>query len=153
MAKGFIVAWVLWGVSYFYYPTIYQLFCIIMQWFSYLNKRRVLQQEYSQPPILPSPHFQWVLPIWYTNSWLSSPRWPLTQKTCWGCDWFTKPRQHTFNVFLQSVTSSNRVILISPQVRETVKEGRQGVRLLRISDWFLPKSWRAKVQNEVDIAV
>ena len=32
-----------------------------MQWFSYLDKREVLQQEYSQPPILPSPHFRWVV--------------------------------------------------------------------------------------------
>ena len=24
-------------------------------------KREVLQQEYSQPPILPSPHFRWVV--------------------------------------------------------------------------------------------
>ena len=28
-----------------------------MQWFSYLDKREVLQWEYSQPQILPSPHF------------------------------------------------------------------------------------------------
>ena len=28
-----------------------------MQSFSYFDKREVLQQEYSQPPILPSPHF------------------------------------------------------------------------------------------------
>ena len=27
----------------------------------YLDKREVLQQEYSQHPILPSPHFRWVL--------------------------------------------------------------------------------------------
>ena len=32
-----------------------------MQWISYLDKREVLQQEYSQPPILPSPHFRWVV--------------------------------------------------------------------------------------------
>ena len=29
--------------------------------FSYIDKREVLQQEYSQPQILPSPHFQWVV--------------------------------------------------------------------------------------------
>ena len=29
--------------------------------FSYIDKREVLQQEYSQPPILPSPHFRWVV--------------------------------------------------------------------------------------------
>ena len=34
-----------------------------MQWFSYLDKREVLQQEYSQPPILPSPHFWWVVNV------------------------------------------------------------------------------------------
>ena len=32
-----------------------------MQWFSYLDAREVLQQEYSQPPMLPSPHFWWVV--------------------------------------------------------------------------------------------
>ena len=26
-----------------------------------IDKREVLQQEYSQPPILPSPHFRWVV--------------------------------------------------------------------------------------------
>ena len=31
---------------------------IMMQYFSYLDKREVLQPEYSQPPILPSP------PLW-----------------------------------------------------------------------------------------
>ena len=28
---------------------------------SYFDKREVLQQEYSQSPILPSPHLQWVV--------------------------------------------------------------------------------------------
>ena len=32
-----------------------------MQWFSYLDKREVLQQEYSQSQILPTPHFRWVV--------------------------------------------------------------------------------------------
>ena len=32
-----------------------------MQWFSYHDKREVLQQEYSQLLILPSPHFRWVV--------------------------------------------------------------------------------------------
>ena len=32
-----------------------------MQYFSYLDKRELLQQEYSQPSIHPSPHFQWVV--------------------------------------------------------------------------------------------
>ena len=37
--------------------------CFIMQWFSYLDNREVLQKEYSQRPILPSPQFQWVVNI------------------------------------------------------------------------------------------
>ena len=32
----------------------------MMQYFLYLDKREILQQEYSQPRILPSPHFRWV---------------------------------------------------------------------------------------------
>ena len=32
-----------------------------MQFFSYLDKREVLQQEYSQPQILPSPYYWWVV--------------------------------------------------------------------------------------------
>ena len=32
-----------------------------MQCFSYLAKREVFLPEYSQPPILPSPHFRWVV--------------------------------------------------------------------------------------------
>ena len=39
---------------------LHQFPCIIMQWFWYLDKREVLQQEYSKPPIHPSPHFRWV---------------------------------------------------------------------------------------------
>ena len=34
-----------------------------MQLFLYLDKREVLQQEYSQPPILPSSHVRWVVNI------------------------------------------------------------------------------------------
>ena len=34
-----------------------------MQWFSYLHKREVLQQEYYQSTILPSPHFRWVVNV------------------------------------------------------------------------------------------
>ena len=34
-----------------------------MKKFSSLDKKGVLQQEYSQPPILPSPHFRWVVII------------------------------------------------------------------------------------------
>ena len=33
--------------------------------FPYAHKRKVLQQQYSQPPILPSPHFRWVVNILY----------------------------------------------------------------------------------------
>ena len=32
-----------------------------MQKFSYIDKREVFQPEYSQPPILTSPHFLWVV--------------------------------------------------------------------------------------------
>ena len=39
-----------------------------MQYISYLEKRGVLQQEYSQPPTLPSPHFRWVVNIIYQFS-------------------------------------------------------------------------------------
>ena len=41
----------------------YQFPCIIMRWFSYLDKREVLQQEYSQAPILTPPHFRWVVSL------------------------------------------------------------------------------------------
>ena len=34
-----------------------------MQQFSYFDKREVLQQEYCQPLIFPSPHFLWVVDI------------------------------------------------------------------------------------------
>ena len=54
----------LWGVSYFYYPTIFisvQSLCNILIYI--IDKREVLQQEYSKPPILPSPHFRWVVTI------------------------------------------------------------------------------------------
>ena len=42
-----------------------------MQWFRYLDKREVLQQEYSKPPILPSPHFRWVVkgPYHQVTNW------------------------------------------------------------------------------------
>ena len=38
-----------------------QVSAIIMQYFSYLDKNEVLQQEYSHHIILPSPHFSWVV--------------------------------------------------------------------------------------------
>ena len=44
-----------------------------MQYFSYLDKREVLQQEYSQPLIIPSPHFRWVVNV---------PQ-PLTETCCY----------------------------------------------------------------------
>ena len=47
-------------ISTFYYPNTH-VYAIIMQYFTHLEKREILQQEYSQPPILPSPHFRWVV--------------------------------------------------------------------------------------------
>ena len=37
------------------------VYAIVMQLLSHFDKRVVLQQEYSQPPILPSAHFLWVV--------------------------------------------------------------------------------------------
>ena len=45
----------------FLLPNYINFLCIIMQWFLYLDKEEVLQQEYPQPPLLPSPHFRWVV--------------------------------------------------------------------------------------------
>ena len=46
----------------FLLPNYTHVYEIIMQWiFFYLDKRELLQHEYSQPPILPSPHFRWVV--------------------------------------------------------------------------------------------
>ena len=56
MAKGCIVAFILPLRCFLFLLPNY---CIVIQWFSYLDKRQALQQEYSQPPILPSPHFRW----------------------------------------------------------------------------------------------
>ena len=39
----------------------YSYLCNYNAMFSYTDKREVLQQEYSQPPILPFPHFRWVV--------------------------------------------------------------------------------------------
>ena len=47
----------------FLLPNYIRLYAIIRQYFSYLDKREVLQQEYSQVPILPSPHFRWVVNV------------------------------------------------------------------------------------------
>ena len=60
MAKGCIVAWLLpLRCSLFVLPDFIHIYAIIIQ--NVLVKREVLQQEYSQPPILPSPHFWWVV--------------------------------------------------------------------------------------------
>ena len=40
---------------------LYQYLCNYKAIFSYHDKREVLQQEYSQPQIFPSPHFRWVV--------------------------------------------------------------------------------------------
>ena len=62
MAKGCIVALVLpLRCFLFLLPHYIYVYAIIMQYFSYIDKREVLQQEYFQPPILPSPHFWWVV--------------------------------------------------------------------------------------------
>ena len=61
MAKGCIVAWVLSLRSFlFLLPNYTHIYAILMHQCSYHDRREVLQQEHSQPPILPSPHFQWV---------------------------------------------------------------------------------------------
>ena len=62
MAKGSIVARVLPLKCFlFLLPNYIHGYAIIMQYFSYLDKREVLQQEYSQPTILPSLHLWWVV--------------------------------------------------------------------------------------------
>ena len=41
-----------------------------MQYRSYTDRRGVLQQEYSKPPILLTPHFRWVvIKILYGSFW------------------------------------------------------------------------------------
>ena len=60
MAKGCIVAWLLpLRCSLFVLPDFIHICAVIIQ--KFLDKREVLQQEYSQLPILPSPHFLWVV--------------------------------------------------------------------------------------------
>ena len=62
IAKGSIVASVRpLGCFFFLLPNYMHVDAIIMQPFSHFDKRVVLQQEYSQPPILPSTHFLWVV--------------------------------------------------------------------------------------------
>ena len=45
----------------FLLPYYFHVYVFVMPKFSRFDKREVLQQEYSQPPILPSPHFRWVV--------------------------------------------------------------------------------------------
>ena len=62
VAEGCIVAWILPMRCFLFLLLSYiQVYVITMQSFPYLDKREVLQKEYSQPPILPSPHFRWVV--------------------------------------------------------------------------------------------
>ena len=42
------------------FTTQLKLYVLLTQYFSCTDKWEVLQQGYSQPPILPSPHFRWV---------------------------------------------------------------------------------------------
>ena len=62
IAKGCILVQVLpLRCFLFLLPNYMHVYAMIMQHFSHFDKREVLQQEYSQPPILPSPHFRWVV--------------------------------------------------------------------------------------------
>ena len=47
----------------FLLPNYIHVYVIVKAIFSYLDKREVLQQEYAQPPILPSPHFRCVVNV------------------------------------------------------------------------------------------
>ena len=46
---------------------LYSYLCNNNAIFSYIDNREVLQQEYSQPPILPSPHFRWVVNLLFVG--------------------------------------------------------------------------------------
>ena len=48
----------------FLLPNYFHVYANTMQRFVYLDKMEVLPQEYSQPLILPSPHFRWVVKIY-----------------------------------------------------------------------------------------
>ena len=62
IAKGRIVARVQpLRCLLFLLPNYIHICAIVMHHFSYLDKRKVVQQEYSQPPMLPSPYFRWVV--------------------------------------------------------------------------------------------
>ena len=64
MAKGCIVALILPLGCYLFLPSnFFHVSAIIMEYFPHLNKKDVLQQEYSRPPILHSPHFNWVVKL------------------------------------------------------------------------------------------
>ena len=67
MAKGCIVPSLLPLISYFLFcpPNYINIYAIIVQMFSYLDKRQILQQIYSKPPILPSLNFRWVVKYRY----------------------------------------------------------------------------------------
>ena len=55
--RATILQWQYCGLS-----TASEVFLIFnTQLYSYVDKREVLQQEYSQPPTLPSHHFRWVV--------------------------------------------------------------------------------------------
>ena len=47
-------------VSYVYSPTIFML-CSCNAIISYFEEREVVQQDYTQPQILPISHFRWVV--------------------------------------------------------------------------------------------
>ena len=49
----------------FLLPNYIHICAIIMQYFIYTEKREVLQHEYSQPPIPPSPHFRRVVNVFF----------------------------------------------------------------------------------------
>ena len=61
MAKGIIVTRVLPLRFLFLLPDYIHVYTTIIPQFSYLDQRNLLQQEYSQPRKLPSPHFRWVV--------------------------------------------------------------------------------------------
>ena len=64
MAKGSIVTSELpLRCFLFLLPNYMHVYAIIMHYSLHFDKREVLQQEYSQPPILPSPHFRWVVKV------------------------------------------------------------------------------------------
>ena len=72
MTKGSILTRVLpLRCFFFLLPNYIHVYAIIMIWFHNCDKREVLQQEYSQHTILPSPHFRWVEKLVETSKFLS----------------------------------------------------------------------------------